>query len=489
MISHLLLTALFLATPIVGDADALERGLAGIEATTIRADLEFLAADVMAGRDTPSDELEFAAGFLLNRVQRLGLTPGANGEWFQSYELQRSALSEDCRLFLDWSKLSFELRPLEGFLWISCLRAEASISGTTVCIGDASKESLAQLPDGILEGRWALATSVPRMLQTTRRRLSRAGAVGLLVVPAEEPTDEEVVRLDRATERTRSRLEPADYELALDRSEDEDAKQDFPIVQLLPATATQWLSVFGREQLLAGSVLELTVREERRLETEVTSVRNLCALLPGTDPERAAEVIVCSAHYDHVGVRDDVIYPGADDNASGTAGLLALAEALVTRGPLDRSVLFVWLSGEEQGLWGSKAFCTSVPLDPLLHVAMNLNLDMIGRTASDELYITPSRDHEAFGPLSELAYELSALEGFPVLQAQDEFYRASDHYNFARILEVPTVFLSTGDHPDYHAPGDTPDKIDVEKLSRVVRLAARLVERMATLELALPVAR
>lgn len=480
----LLFAAIALLAVPHGDGAALERALSEVSPISIRADLEFLASDIMAGRDTPSPELEIAAQFLLSRVQRMGLRPGADGAWFQPYELERTSLSEESRLSLQCAGVEFDLRPLDGYLWISASREDAALEGTAVCVGEADKEALAALADGALQGRWAVATSVPKMLQTTRRRLSKAGAVGLLVVapPSEEDGD-------RTHGRTRARLTPGDFRLV--RNDDADSSDDpgFPILQLSAATAEHLRTVCPNLRFELGVELELSVREHRLLRRETSSVRNLCALLPGTDPERAAEVIVCSAHYDHVGVRRGVVYPGADDNASGTVGLLALAESMVARGPLERSVLFVWFSGEEKGLWGSEAFCESVPLAEGLHVAMNLNLDMIGRTEPGELYITPSREHEAYGPLSELAYSLSAVEGFTELLSQDEFYRASDHYNFASLLDVPVIFLSTGDHPDYHEPGDTPDKIDVEKLSRVVRLAARLVERMSELELAVPAAR
>lgn len=485
MITTLLLAAVALAAPHDGDAvDALERALASVSRTSIRSDLEFLAADVMAGRDTPSAELEIAAQYLLNRVQRIGsLQAGADGAWFQSYDLERDALSAESRLFLTASGLTLELRPLEGYLWVSCEQATSTIEGTAICIGDGRKATLDQIGSDALQGRWAVTTELPRMLQTTRRRLSSAGAVGLLVISAASPDELADDKPSRAVLRTTSLLKGGGYGLALDRADDRLKRPDFPILQLQPATTAQWLATAPETKFEAGVVLDLAVREAR-VAVDLVPVRNLCALLPGTDPERADEVIVCSAHYDHVGVREGVTYPGADDNASGTSGLLALAEALVRRGPLERSVLFVWLSGEEQGLWGSQAFCADLPLAPDMRVVMNLNIDMIGRTSPGELYITPSREHESFGPLSELAYAHGAAEGFAELVSQDEFYRASDHYNFARMLEVPVVFLSTGDHPDYHEPGDTPDKIDVEKLSRVVRLTLRMLEGMSALELA-----
>lgn len=487
MITPLLLALLAFPTASDGGSDPLERALSSVSATSIRADLEFLASDLFAGRDTPSPELEIAAQYLLLRAQRMGLQPGAAGAWFQPYDLERVSLSQDSRLFVDSGDTSFELSPLDGYLWISSARENIVLEGSAVCVGDASKEALSTLSAGALRGRWAVATSAPRMLQTTRRRLSKAGAIGLLVIDSVPLAEAD---LERAIDRTRARLTPGDFRLSrVAEAADDDDKAAFPILQLTAAANARLRTARPDLRFEAGAELELHLREQRILERETKVVRNLCALLPGTHPERAAEVIVCSAHYDHVGVRQGVVYPGADDNASGTVGLLALAESMVARGPLERSVLFVWLSGEEQGLWGSEAFCSSVPLDASLHVAMNLNLDMIGRTSPDELYITPSRDHESFGPLSELAYALAPQEGFPELRSQDEFYRASDHYNFASLLDVPVVFLSTGDHPDYHEPGDTPDKIDVEKLARVVRLAARLVEGMAVLELAAPAGR
>lgn len=481
MLTTILFATLTSTTRLCNDSEALQRALASVSTTSIRADVEFLAADVMAGRETPSPELELAAGYLLNRVQRIGLLPGANHEWFQEYLIERKALSASSRLFLESGGQSLQLVPMEGFLWVSCDQADARIEGPVVCIGDAGRAALAALDDDALRGAWAITDRTPKLLQTTRRRLTKAGAIGLLIIDADPSGDPEDDDVDRIKTRTASRLEFGEYELVGGSSDAVVRESALPILQLSHSAAELLPQVYDPLDFTPGMRPDWRIREERVLQSEPTTVRNLCALLPGTSANHAIEVIVCSAHYDHVGVGKGGIYPGADDNASGTSGLLALAEALTIHGPLDRSVLFVWLSGEEKGLWGSEAFCESVPLEGPARVVMNLNLDMIGRTMPGELYITPSRDHAAFGPLSEIAYSLAGLEGFAELQSQDEFYNASDHYNFASLLDVPAVFLSTGDHPDYHQPTDTPDKLDYAKLARVVRLAVRMVDKLSSM--------
>ena len=207
-------------------------------------------------------------------------------------------------------------------------------------------------------------------------------------------------------------------------------------------------------------------------------MKNVCGFLRGTHPELSKEVILVSAHYDHLGMRDGTIFFGADDNASGTTGLLAVAEALAAHGPLERSVLCLWVSAEEKGLWGSDAWARDAWLPDDARPVCNINLDMIGRTASDELYVTPSREHKQFNPVAETAYRLAPEEGFAELQSQDEYWRSSDHFSFQRQLDIPVVFLSSGDHPDYHKVTDTADKIDCDKVARTARLVMRMLDRL-----------
>jgi Zn-dependent M28 family amino/carboxypeptidase len=203
---------------------------------------------------------------------------------------------------------------------------------------------------------------------------------------------------------------------------------------------------------------------------------NVCGLWPGSDPALAEETILVTAHYDHVGVINGEIYNGADDNGSGTCGLMAIAEALTKAGPMRRSVMLMWVSGEEKGLWGSKAW-TENPFLPGDHKPIcDINIDMIGRNAPEKLLVTPTKDRpKDYNGLTRLAERLAPLEGFPTLGSADEYYTRSDHYNFAK-MGLPVTFLFDDVHEDYHRPTDDVDKIDYDKIRRVVRLVVRMLD-------------
>jgi Zn-dependent M28 family amino/carboxypeptidase len=216
-----------------------------------------------------------------------------------------------------------------------------------------------------------------------------------------------------------------------------------------------------------------------RLAVEETTATapNVAALWPGSDPERRGELLVLCAHLDHLGTdAEGTVFPGADDNASGSVALLALAEALVARGAYRRSVLFLWVSGEESGLWGSAAWCDRPRLPPELRPVAAFNLDMVGRDEPQELWLTPTAEHREHNALAALVPGLAPLEGFTELVSQDNYWSASDHFSFATRLRLPVVYLSSGEHDDYHRPTDTADRIDHGKLVRLVRLHLRLLE-------------
>jgi Zn-dependent M28 family amino/carboxypeptidase len=232
--------------------------------------------------------------------------------------------------------------------------------------------------------------------------------------------------------------------------------------------------------LEASSAIDCVLQDKRTPDEELTQVtlENVCGFWRGSDPDLADEVIVISAHYDHVGIRNGEIHNGADDNGSGTTGLLALSEALTTYGKLRRSVLVMWVSGEEKGLWGSKAWTLNPWLPEGCRAVANINIDMVGRNDADKLMVTPTRNHEAYNGLTKLAERLAPLEGFPALGDADDYYQRSDHYNFKKNLDIPVAFLFSDLHEDYHKPTDTPDKIDCDKIRRVARLVLRMLDGM-----------
>jgi len=220
---------------------------------------------------------------------------------------------------------------------------------------------------------------------------------------------------------------------------------------------------------------------------------NVLGYLEGTD--KKDEYVILTAHYDHLGKRNDsIIYYGADDDGSGTVSILELAEAFTKakkagKGP-SRSIVFMAVSGEEKGLWGS-AWYSDFPLFPLEKTSVNLNIDMIGRIdpkrkQADSLnYVYVVGDHKLSSelrPISEAMnkkYTKLALD-YKYNQPNDpeRIYYRSDHYNFAR-KGVPIIFYFNGTHNDYHRPTDTPDKINYELMSKRAKLVFYTAWEMA----------
>ncbi|MFM2267281.1 MAG: hypothetical protein RL757_722 [Bacteroidota bacterium] len=219
---------------------------------------------------------------------------------------------------------------------------------------------------------------------------------------------------------------------------------------------------------------------------------NVLAFIEGSDPQLKHEVVVVSAHYDHLGKKNENIYRGADDNGSGTSTVLEIAEALQTAkkngvGP-KRSVLCLWVTGEEKGLLGSN-FYVKFPVFPLQNTIADVNIDMVGRVdeahkdnpnyiyvigadrLSADLDETVTRVNEKYSKLT-LDYTYNDPKD------PNSYYTRSDHYNFA-VQNIPSVFFFNGTHEDYHRPSDTIDKINFEKMVKIARLAFHTVWELA----------
>jgi hypothetical protein len=219
-------------------------------------------------------------------------------------------------------------------------------------------------------------------------------------------------------------------------------------------------------------------------ETKMEETTNVLGFLEGTDLKD--EVILLTAHYDHVGKSGDKIYFGADDDGSGTVSILTIAKAFseakkAGKGP-RRSMLFMLVSGEEKGLWGS-AFYADNPILPLEKTVCDLNIDMIGRIGDPYVNNPDSTNYvyiigddklsSALRPISEgvnkkyLELKLDYTYNDP--NDPNRFYYRSDHYNFAE-KGIPIIFYFNGVHPDYHQPTDTPDKINYPLMAKRAQL-------------------
>ena len=225
---------------------------------------------------------------------------------------------------------------------------------------------------------------------------------------------------------------------------------------------------------------------EIRLDKELSYMdgSNVLAFIEGSDPILKDEYVFVTAHYDHLGRVDDVVYYGADDNASGTSGVIEIARAFAEAkkkgvGP-KRSVVCMLVSGEEKGLLGSK-FYTDFPLFPLKNTIANVNIDMIGRVdklhAENPEYIYVIGANRLSSELQEIVErnnknhtKLTLDYKYDAPNDPNHYYERSDHYNFAQ-KDIPVVFFFNGTHDDYHRPTDTADKINFEMLEKRAKLA------------------
>lgn len=208
---------------------------------------------------------------------------------------------------------------------------------------------------------------------------------------------------------------------------------------------------------------------------------NLFGVVRGTlAPE---QFVVVSAHFDHLGRRDGSLYPGADDNASGVAGILAVASWFVRHQP-GRSLLFVAFDAEELGLQGARYFVKAPPVE-LKQIVIDINLDMIARGDANTLWVAGTHHYPALKePVMEASRgrEIKVEFGHDRPKAesngQDDWTNSSDHGPF-HAAGIPFLYFGVEDHPDYHKPTDTADKIPQAFFAEAVRLAIDVVERVA----------
>ncbi len=235
----------------------------------------------------------------------------------------------------------------------------------------------------------------------------------------------------------------------------------------LLAGAGKTLDGLGRGA--TGARVELDVE----LTREQLRAANVIGVLPGADPALAREAVVIGAHYDHLGREGASVYPGADDNASGTALVLGLARSFAAARP-PRTLVFILFTGEELGLLGSGHHVGQPSAVPIERMAAMLNFDMVGRLGGRHVFVSGVDTGAGFRALVEAAGRDVGLD----LDLRGGGGGASDHSRF-HAAGVPVLFFHSGQHADYHQPSDTADKIDVAGMARIADLGARVAARIA----------
>jgi len=424
-----------------------------ITAADLRLRVGELAHDSMRGRNTPSPELEKAARHIGRHFESLGLLPGDAGSFLQSYPLALTGPGAAGRQTLRLDGPGGGALP--ATVW-AAIPGGGDLSGE----GDVLVTTLAADED--LSGRVALV-HVPQdhlrdALGGLRALLDRGADGVLFAVDAAEPYFE---GLRGFFDRER---------LSVGVPEELPAPAALVRLEALPSALASALARGAGDE---AEEYRATLRTSARIRE--AEGFNTIGWIEGSDPDLRDEYIVFTAHMDHVGVgrpvAGDSIYNGADDDASGTATIMELAEAFASLPTAPRrSVVFMTVSGEEKGLLGSRWY-SDHPLFPLESTVANLNIDMIGRNWRDTV-VAIGREESSLGESLEAVVARHPELGLTMIDdpwPEENFYLRSDHYNFAR-KGVPVLFFFTGTHEDYHGPDDEPDRILYEKTSRIARL-------------------
>jgi len=489
------------ADSIQDPQDIAKEYAATINASELKEHLMILASDEFEGRETGMPGQKKAAEYIANYFEELRI-PAYDGQtYFQEYPLKRVKYTGS-KCTLNGKEYKF----IEDFYFFgSSVNRDLELTEITLAGYGIGAESWNDFKEIEVEGK-----SVMILSDIPRNKKGEALASGeefdmwaadwrIKVEAAKAMGVKELIIVNQDYESYMSRvkyyLENPGMSLLEEVLEDseEETNPDFQTLFISPELANEIL-VSSKNKNLRKYKKRIHKRKAAKKssfktefslihknDTETFSAENVLAFIEGTDLKD--EIVVVTAHYDHIGKKGEDINNGADDDGSGTVSALEIAEAfqmakLQGNGP-RRSVLVMTVSGEEKGLLGSRYYADH-PIYPLENTVANLNIDMIGRVdeahADNENYIYLIGSDKLSTDLHEISEkansDFTGLELDYTYNDPDDsnkFYYRSDHYNFAK-NGIPVIFYFSGVHEDYHKPTDTPDKIMYEKLEKVARL-------------------
>ena len=503
--------ALLIAMTFSGHAQT--KAVSSITADDLRMHLTMIASDEAVGRDTPSVAVNLVSRYLATMAERYGFRPiMPNGSFLQNIPLEITAVSE--------SKSRLRVISPTGEQVYYCpqsfggnFRLSGTGGGEAVFVGyglsapkqgwdDYGELDLAGKVVIMLEGQLpeGHALRADRAILATRTAMPRTRGASLVlsVISPEREKDlqgrhagfqltQRPTMLTSYPTQNQARISAAPPKQPAAGAQQQ-AQRPGPATGLLQCeirheVAAAILGVglddleamfaaIGRGQQVPRQAVNKRVELSVVTETRTDSSPNVLAVLEGSDPVRKDEYVVISAHHDHLGVRNGQPLNGADDDGSGSVGMLEIAQALAIERP-KRSVILAWFTGEEKGLWGSHYFVNNCPV-PLEKISANLNLDMISRNDPDSLFLIASDNlsTELDGVIRSQNEKYSRLKFDYVYNNRahpDRFYYRSDQYPFVRV-GIPAVWFFCGTTPDYHTVRDTIDRVDFGKMEKVTRL-------------------
>ncbi len=467
-----------------------------ITAKDLKQHLSILASDEYEGRETGMPGQKKAAQYIADYYKKLGVPAINNGSYFQQYSLKKESLvnssatlnAADYKFIndfycwganwqeLDASQIVFIGYGIEEKNWNDY--ANVDVKGKVIlCL---SGEPFA--PDGKSMITGSEATSEWAQDYGLKMETAQAkGAKGMLVVN---------LNYDKTMQRVRYWLENASMRLDKPKDTEEDV---FPLLFInkdfcnkILASKKKNIDKESAKILRKRKSKSFTIKSDlmfhMKVDVEKLTAENVLCYIEGTDEKLKNEVVVISAHYDHIGIVKGQINNGADDDGSGTVSTLELAQAFIEAKKngfgTKRSILILNVSGEEKGLLGSEWY-SDFPIFPLANTVCDFNIDMIGRkddahTDPNYVYLIGSDKlstdlHKISEQTNDKYTHLTLDYTYNDPEDPNRFYYRSDHYNFAK-HNIPVIFYFSGVHEDYHKPTDDVDKILFDKMETIAKL-------------------
>ena len=454
------------------------RGAASIIMADVQRRIAIIADDSMLGRATPSPQLDAVAAYVAGEFRRFGLKPGGDsGTYFQHYPLEVLRFDPESSIIRITGRAPATWRAGQDVLLVQGQPPAGAAAVPAVVIA-GSPDAGGTLDSAAVTGKIVFLAYGPGLNAIAPKVLPLRPLALMLVagfpdsIWAKLPGHGASVTVRNPSAESGPEV-PAVFAVRTATA---------GALFALGGVSTDSLRAWGDRPLAARPLADVTLQlDVRERVLQHASAANTIGILEGSDAALKKEYVLFTAHMDHIGTPSagegctprgaDSICNGADDDGSGTVAVIELAEAFASaRERPKRSLVFMTVSGEERGLWGS-AYFADHPTVPLADVIADLNIDMVGRNSKDTVAVI-GREHSNLGAtLDSVAARHRELNMKPVgdLWPQEGLFFRSDHYNFAK-KGVPILFFTTGLHPDYHQVTDSPDKIDAEKEARFARL-------------------
>lgn len=430
-----------------------------IKEAELKKDIFELAGDAFRGRRAGTLDEMRAAAWVAQKAMEAGLKPaGDDGTYFQFYNLKRTITANNGTFSINnknlglWKEV-WPSQPVETHLNGSVMWLNSMADTTKDLKGKIVAVKI--IPPSPLPVSWMSLWGLRYTSLAVRQQsmaLRRNGAAAIILV-ADQQAEASLGFVGH------------NYQEGLYQLE------GMPASTMKPIPVMVVLGSFAQDLQQANAM----VKADFRVETYLYPSVNVVAKAVGTDPQLKNEYVLFSGHHDHDGVGTpvdrDSIWNGADDNASVTVGMLAIARAWTAK-PGKRSALFVWHGAEERGLLGSRWYASHPTVKKEAIVAV-LNGDMIGRNAPDSAALLGTTSHKNSTQLVDMAMKANQnLTHFKVDFSWDDakhpenWYFRSDHLPYAQI-GIPSIFFTTLLHADYHTPRDEPQRIDITKLAKM----------------------